>query len=93
MKPVTINKLVVKNGSYEVLWETLILGDFHIGNVYGALAQTKMPDLYRESVTYILRTCGLPEDDKEYTYKKVAGTIIGTVIIRKKSGWVCENSN
>lgn len=91
MKTVTAHRITIKNGAYEVLWETIILGDFHLGDVYATLAQTTpLSSLARDSVTYILRECGLPAEDTDYTYKKIAGTVIGTVIIKKLKVWTKE---
>ncbi len=91
MRSVTLNKIAIKNGDYDILWETFIIGDFHLGDVYSALAQTKyIPAVTRDQITYILRACGLPEKGDDLCYKRVAGTVIGMVHVKKREGWSCE---
>lgn len=91
MKPVTIHKIIVKNGAYEVLWETYLIGDFYLGDVYSAIAQANLCELGKDTVVYIIRACGLPEAGEDVSYKKVAGTVIGMVHVKKKKGWQCES--
>ncbi len=91
MKTVTAHKITIKSGaaSYEPLWETVILGDFNLEEVQLALDATPCVEC-RQDAKDILEMCGLPEEGKDYTYKKIVGTVVGTVIVRNLKVWTKE---
>ncbi len=89
MRKVTVHKIIVKGGNYEILWETLIVGEFDISHVHDALDNVgkSMIKLDKDAAKSILDYCGLPKVGDEVSCHRVAGTVIGLVVVKKKKAW------
>ena len=88
MKTVPAHSVTIKDGSYEVLWEAIILGDFTAKMLHRAIDQSKYKTtLDKENAKDILDWCGLPEGDRASTCKRVAGTVVGMVVVKEVTVW------
>ncbi len=90
MRKVTVHKIIIKGGNYEILWETLIVGEFGISHVHDALDRVGncMIKSDKDAAKSILDYCGLPKVGEEVCYHRIAGTIIGLVSVKKKKAWI-----
>ncbi len=103
MKLVPVYMLSVESGNHKLLWATPLIGRCHLSDVKKILEKANTRGDFnldsqvhaaiiqesKENVGYILDVCGLPGLSGA-AGKKIAGTCIGWVKVRRIEGWLCE---